>query len=471
MKKPILAASAIVVAIGVGAPKYIASQYEAKLDNILVQLNEQPGYTAKMEKLDQNWFSSDASISITLDISAFAPPEPDTELPTAISATLDVHTQYGLLLTESGLGLGLYQTHISLPATELRDILNWPEAKPFYQVDLSANLLAEIDYQDHITSFSFSAPENENTAQFSGFSGVGRWKQQHLVYQGKMDSVKFEGSETVTLENLSVNADFEVTDWQTMVEGGFYNSHMAIALESVASDMFAVKNLQFIVDSKVQPEQQTGAFYFKYAVDEITSEVFSASNLALAMQFNHLSETVMRKYQDAMKQMMKQQPTPEQMQLGIAQFVEENLPELLSKEPELNITELKGTIPQGSFDATLSTKLVDIDASAITLVELKQPEFWINHVLANASIKADQGIVELIAAQIIRKQLANNPNVAEMSAEQIEAMLAQQSPMIINGLVQQGFIQQEGNSYRCELKLQQGQASINGTPFPLLAAQ
>jgi len=79
----------------------------------------------------------------------------------------------------------------------------------------------------------------------------------------------------------------------------------------------------------------------------------------------------------------------EEVPAKMMEFIEANLLTQLKAEPEINITKLKATLPEGSFNAYANTKLVGIDALPGTL---EDAAYWVTHLLADAQITADKAL-------------------------------------------------------------------------------
>ncbi|RUM28073.1 MAG: DUF945 domain-containing protein, partial [Alteromonas sp.] len=154
----------------------------------------------------------------------------------------------------------------------------------------------------------------------------------------------------------------------------------------------------------------------------------------------------------------------EEVPAKMMEFVEANLLTQLKAEPEINITKLKATLPEGSFNAYANTKLVGIDALPGTL---EDAAYWVTHLLADAQITADKALAQSMASGYMMGQLMATPHAQNMTAEEIQAAVEQQTPMMLSTFAQQGLIKETEKGYETKLELKDGKASVNGTPIPL----
>jgi len=206
--------------------------------------------------------------------------------------------------------------------------------------------------------------------------------------------------------------------------------------------------------------------YVEYAVDKVEGAAQDASDMVIGIAINNLDVDFIKAYQDFSNATLSTpaDELPEKLQA----FIKDNLLQQLQTEPEINITKLAMTLPEGSFTGKASSKLVGVTALPDTL---EDPSYWVSHLLATAQIKADKAFVESMASGYMVAELAANPQTQGMTAEELQSLAAQQVPMVLNTFVEQGFIKQTENGYDAEFELKDGKANLNGAEIPLPFAQ
>jgi hypothetical protein len=137
--------------------------------------------------------------------------------------------------------------------------------------------------------------------------------------------------------------------------------------------------------------------------------------------------------------------------------MQDNIDELLTAKPEFNITDFSGTFSEGSFSASLTSKLADI--STPTIDELTIPEFWLYNAIVAANIEADEALVRSLAERFIADKMR-----APVTAPEVK----QQAQIIIDGLIQQGLMKLENDKYLSEITIEKGQGKIYEMAFPLM---
>jgi Bacterial protein of unknown function (DUF945). len=140
--------------------------------------------------------------------------------------------------------------------------------------------------------------------------------------------------------------------------------------------------------------------YVEYAIDKVIGPEIEATDMVLGVAINNLDIDFIKAYQEFSNTSLLL--PAEEVPAKMMEFVEANLLPQLKAEPELNITKLKATLPEGSFNAHASTKLVGIDALPGTMEDVA---YWVTHLLADAQISADKAFAESMASGYMMGQL------------------------------------------------------------------
>ena len=69
--------------------------------------------------------------------------------------------------------------------------------------------------------------------------------------------------------------------------------------------------------------------------------------------------------------------------------------------------------------------------------------------------------------QLKEQLIAGVPEGTEISETELEDMARAQAPMMLGAMVGQGFIRDEGTTYRVSASYDNGALTVNGTPMPL----
>lgn len=460
-------AIAVIAAATIIAPKIVSTQVTQSLENVVERVNDFPGYQASIQSIDEGWFSSSAKINLSLNPAAFSQ---DNEIALdAFQAVLHFESAHGPVFFKDKLGMGWVDWKITSNTESIRNKLEWPENEPFYQLSYVTGILGTSSIDDSITAFSYMQPEDNVEVQFSGYQGSGTYSNSVLDYSGQIAQVTVNSKEAnftmgKTRFDLAMQGDF-----LKALEGEFNPSQVEIEVSSVAvrdnlnsETMFDLESLLITVDSALNEQQTLVSMHQNMAISRMNMQGYEMSDLKLNVEVNNLSAQFLRDYQKITKELAGTDQSLAQQQLAL--FAEQNMLSLLTPEPQLNITALSGTLPEGDFTGTLNSAIVGVtDLPAIA----DDPAFWIAHINADAKIKMDKEVLQLLVIKYFEAQLAANPQTAEMEPEQITQIAQQQAPIFVETLLQQQVVIDENGKITSAFTLKDGQAILNTNPVPL----
>ena len=458
-----LSASAVVLAALV-TPKFIGSQVEDKLNQVISSINQFQGYQVKVESLDDGWFSTQAKLVLSLDaalanVDGVEPGEWD--IPLTFEAT------HGPFLFADDGGLGLVSWKIQVPGDNLRNVLSWSETSPFYQMKATLGLTSQLSYQDQITAFT-SQESIETQSNFSGYQGQGRYKGEVFHYQG--EALQFDASSVageLVVDKLVVDTQIE-SSLEALFESMVYDAKGKLNLASIKlNDSATGQSLNLTdlyISSETEVNEVTGALDIgaTYGVKSIESDEFSGEDFALGLEINNLSQAFIQAYQGFAPSLAN--ATGDQSATLAMDFLDNHLLSLVSAEPEINITSLRGTIPEGSFESHFNASLVGVSALP---KQIDDTAFWLSHTLLDGQIKGDKAVIELAAKMFMVSQLKTNPQTQGMSAQQLEQIASSQVPMLLQTIAYQGLIVSDEEGYTSSLSLKDSVLKVNDQAVPL----
>lgn len=450
MKKILAVLVFTLVAVCLVAPKFIAPKHQEKVVELISNINKAPGYTANIVSTNSAWFGSENKVLVTFDTTQIDP----TIQGGSLEAELIIDTHYGpLLLSSQGL-FGLYNTEIRFAGDQQRNFINWDEDQPLYELSVLGGFTGNFKIADNIPAFSNPA----NTFQFSGYKGQGEMTDQGFIYQGSLDQMDVvDGFTPVKAEGFTLSIELNA-DLETIMQGGFYDSTTDLTLEklNVGADT-ELSGLNIEMGSSLDKETQLGSIEVGYLIKDVMSGEFKASDLSLVTELANLSNKFFIDYKNFSDKLLAETNSSEAVYDVLFTFMQDNIDELLVAKPEFNITDFSGTFPEGSFNATLTSKLADI--SSPTIDELSQPEFWLYNAIVAANIEADEPLVRHLTERFIASKMRAPLNAPEVK---------QQALMIIDSFVQQGLIKLEDDKYKSEITIEDGQGKIYDSAFPLM---
>lgn len=473
MKKTLLIGAGIIVLAAVIAPKFIANSFNQELDSVVALIDQNPAYNASIKDRTSGWFSSMATINIGLDTSAFVQ-ENTAELQDVfkdMNVDVVINAQHGPILSQNGISLGWLTWNAKVDGNSLRDTLEFPTNTPFYQITAHTNLSGSSTLSDSIPSFTLKDKEAFSQFSFSGWNGSGAYSNSEMSYQGILETItadsafgKFELNQWLVESNIQGNL-------MHAMGGNFYDSTMTMQIQDITfeqvSDQAKTTLTEFKMDGISDFDKTTSLMdtQINFSLKELASDGFNLSSVMVNTEVNNLHEQFFKAYQTLMSEIGKE---PEKTQENINTFMQAELLGQLQAEPELNISSFEAKINQGNITGSLSSKIQNVT----TLPDaIESPAFWLQHMLANAQINADQSAALWLAADTIKTQIKADPSAAQMTEDEINAIAQQQAIPMLQGMQQQGLFTETSTGYEMVFSLKDGQALLNGNPMPLPISQ
>lgn len=459
----------IIVAIALFLPKYIASQVSTSVTNIATTINEMPVYSAQIVEIDEGWFSSTAIIKVGINFDKISASEIDN-MPTGETQFLvNFKAAHGPVIVNDGFAIALVKWQATFAGMKLKPIMKWDHSKPFYQINGIQQLSNVTQLEDQIQAFTIDNDAQKVQADFAGYIGSGTFSHSHFDYSASVGKTTIENNENAAMISdmkLTMNIDGNYLD---AMEGKLFDTDVTLNIgQFQLTDL--VRQLEVVnllstdleVVAKVEEQDGTAKIIQRLNVDSATLGGYQIQDLKMDFVMNRLSLIFIEKYQQMANQLSGKDPVIVQQET--LKFAQDNLLELLSKDPEMKLTNLSATIPEGKFDLNATAQTANVTKLPD---DLQDPEFWLSHLIAEANLHSDKAVAEMFAKNYMTTQLVANPQTAEMSAEQIVQIAEQQAPVVLENMVQQGLIVEENGAYKASATLKDKQAILNGKPIPL----
>jgi len=464
LKKLFIATASLAVMGALITPKFIATQVNHQTSNLVNTINEWPYYQAQLVEYSPGWFGHSGTLRLTVDLAGmFADGQPaDVD-----SAIIDVQfkTQHGPITTS---GLGLFNVALSVPAQGLRQHINWPTDNPFYQFDGKLDFEGGLTFADNITAFSYESVENKKI-DVGQYSGQAVTKNGILSYRGEIEKVTIDIQDVnAEIQSITINTELpeKLTAYFNQELLHNYSSKINIGhikLESPNEQPLALIDLGVDMVSAVAPDTRLGQLDLVYRLKQYDYDGHQGKDIELATQIKNLDEAAFI----GLSQLLNDETAASNPELYIENFnlgLKTHLLGLMTSQPEINVTSLRGFFTEGDINAHLNTKLVDV----VNLPEdLEDKTFWLEHIKADSELRASKSLTRVITQFLLKNELRKNPNFAEKSNDELSEMAAQQVDGLLSLLESQGTLIGEGQYYRLQFEMHKGEAKLNGQPMPL----
>ena len=462
MKKALFTVAALAAATTLVAPKFIGDKVKDRFQDLVYSINQLPYYQAQLIKTQSSWFGHKGTLQLTLDMAAMlADGAPANYAPLVLD--IDYTTQHGPIVSS---GLALAQFQLSIRGDSIRDILVWPNETPFYRVDGKLDLTGALSYEDHIPALTFQ--DGQDTMMIDPYSGKAWQADDEIRYQAQLPLIRFDSENARgEVNQIRIDASMPHNLFEHLQHMGWYDSDVRMAVDNISfnqadAESVLLKALSLNMLSRVDPDTRLADMNVSYKLQHLAVGEFEGNNMELSLEMNNLDEAAFVE----INKLMADQSASTQTDAYLATFnqnLKKHLLTLFQQQPEFNISALKGSFPQGTVDAKLKSKLVDVTKIP---EDLEDPAFWMTHIQADSQIQIAKELARLVGQNQMRNQFSQNPNFLAMDPAQQEQVLNQQVTNFFTMLETQGMLKSEGNDYLVDAKFAHGKGTINGQPMP-----
>lgn len=469
MKKISLIVLLLAVVAGLVGPHFAGNSFNQQLDEFAAKISEQPFYEASIESREQSWFSTTASLVISLDGAAFGPQADDVEQP-KLSLTIPIEAQHGPLLTQSGLGLGWidWQVKMAIDDPEARFAL--PEGEEYiYSATGIVSLFGSVSYHDVVPAFTYTHPEMALMVSTTGWQGNARLTSDTIdseTVEAMNIDMFIQDAKIAAIENVSLVTDLEtglMQAWDNSLYDGvasFTIGTMTI-MDPTTSEETKLDNVVMDSVTSVDKTSGLGDVLVSTKMASFANNTVTMQDIQFDFEMAKLQGSFLKAYQKMTEDIMN---TPDEADSVMQGFLKGAGLAQLQVDPELNLPVIKGVINESKFDGYANTKVVGIQALPDTMEDVR---FWAEHAVVDAKLTIEEGAALYITELILKSQLAANPQFAVMSDEEQKALIEQQTQGTINAFVQQGILSETEDGYEITFSMENAQALLNGQPMGL----
>ncbi len=203
-----------------------------------------------------------------------------------------------------------------------------------------------------------------------------------------------------------------------------------------------------------------------YRVRSVKGEdgVFGPGRLRLEMK--RLAAAPLLQIQQGMEQLRRRHLSPEQARQEMQRLLSDVAPELLQANPGIVFKPVTLVTPDGTLKAALSLESRDLKWSEVT-----NPVLLMEKLAAEASLRIPEKLFRRLLGQQIRLQIAQLQQAEKIStdltAEQLDKLVADQVDGQLQQLVRQGVLERDGEYLATVARFSDGLLTVNGKTIPL----
>lgn len=514
--KKIISVLLILAVLILGAYYGMGVVTERTLKKNVTVLNQSQELLVNFDQYDRSWFKSNATLHWKLHVPSRTVKKSDGEDVTLSQQDYDfkmpLTIYHGpMMISSSGIrfGLGAANTHVILPkefTDKFETIFTSNSSKPNVNLSVFVNYLNHTCIQLEVPAFKMIAKDNGQQFDWQGMKNNIQFSSDFNHVDGRLN---FSGLQLMKdemsfiLSKLDSDYDLHLTDMGMYLGQGDLNvasfviSHQQDVLFDV--DQFKMHSSSDVINGLFQSD-------VKISIDNLGTQGRKYQSAFIDMSLKNIDAKVLLEINDQMNKM--QQGTDLQKQQALFSIFSE-LPKLVSKAAEFNITDLRVQLPEGKLKATLSLALpnetignpmelvqkvkgqakieIPADVMQAFVEESARQKLLKQSALQQAMVQQMQvadknndlsktdGAVVSSKGQSSKDGLASVPKANESqetnkdSATTTTSDVVQQAKTLASEkialMVSAGALAVQGKDYLIEMQLEHGQLMVNGKPF------
>lgn len=470
MKK--LIALLVVIVIIVASPLVTSSITKSYFEDQVELVKEIPGYTLEILEYNQGYLSSQAKISVGLDMNTEQMTDVDEDelelfrlFEKGITLAIDIN--HGPVVFKPNFAFAL--SHYSVTFDEDQEFVK--TATETLGVDQLFNLdvivsyggdqlgvlaVSPFDYTSDEGSLTFGGINLDIDSKNFGTTATVNGTMEQMVINNPLASV--------TIAPATITGSSERAEDIMLSPGTFAITFPKITFSGM--DSGEIENLRMSGKSTLSADKLMN-FYLRYSVDHFQSAMsgMSISDAVIDFGFENLNGDALMELSRASQDMalledLEQDPTVMMNLMG--KFLEDS-PKLVIKELAYSLND----VPNLSLSGNLG-----INSAALSKpVTLDNPFLLIGAVESQLDATLHQNLVSQAIQLVALRQTESLMELGELTPEQVGEVLEQQtlqSQMMLDQFTQQGFITRDGENYRVNASFKNGALLMNGKPLQMM---
>lgn len=386
----------------------------------------------------------------------------------------NVDIRHGPVVTGDGLKLALASLRVDLDATtgtlaEVREQAGLPYLMRGEGIVGFDNV---VDFRTTVPAIGWKG-EDDSAVGFSGFEASGSYdrKTGGLIVDGLSAEFEIE-SELGAMRASGIGLDFDgrlISDYLWLGESSFSIASVEAYVATGADNLpIQMNDIDVGFDAIANQTGDKVSMAISYGIGDFTGiPGMELADMELAIELTDIDLEVINAYAELNQRMFL--ATPEEISASLPEF--ENLAlRMLQGSPGFSIETARFILNGQRFVANAG---IDLDAAAlppdldIGMLQAN-PALLIDGLSAQGQIEAAEPLAMLIVANVVQGQIRSSLSPdAEIDEAELQAVVAQQSTMLLDGLVQQGFVDRARGALSTQFRIVDGVLLVNGKPIPL----
>ncbi len=382
-------------------------------------VNQSNGLYVEIKDYQRRWFDSTADFvwKITLPerVSKDSQGQPKVLPSRTYTLNMPLEIHHGpVIFAKDGVhfGFGYASSELTIPQ-ELQQQIGeqFTQSSTLPQVDMSVlvNHMNRSRFSINLPEFELVSKDGEGKFDWMGM-------KSHVTLTSKLDHIngdmKLAGVDVEKREMKASIRDVESEYDLYQSEGGLYLGQASLSLPSIMvqnKDKKIFELVKLYIHSKSEVDEGLFHSFLKASLDSIYSQGKTYGPGLFKISIKNLDAEVLAKINKLANQM--QNSSEAEKQKAMFAILPE-LPKLLSKGPEIEISQLSFNLPDGKIEGSLELSLPE--------GEMTNPFQAIQRLQGNAKLELPQEIVKEGLKEAAKQQLVKKPTLQDALTQQIK---------------------------------------------------
>jgi uncharacterized protein YdgA (DUF945 family) len=465
-RAPIIVIGLIVLLLLV-APYGLGSLAESSVTRQIEAMAANPAVAIEIQEYDRGWFSSRATIEVTpsnayMQNSSTADPMVQMML-NQLRAPFEVELGHGPILTLNGFGIGGYAVLATLdPATEWVQMAMTNLDVPYvFQLRGRSGFGSGFRFDGDVPSFEMTA--QGQTVSFSGLIFSGHTDGRDLTFESSSDRLTLQSTfMNLSLEGLGLHGDVELNPGRMSLGSGQLVIDRFIAINPLLGTDAVISLIDLGISASTGLNEVGNIDYG--VVYEAGSMTFEGSpefsDVALGITLMNLDYAAFEQLYELSSQ-SSAAGDPTMLAVQVLPLIDQ----IVAAGPGISFNPVRLSMEGGDLAATLNATIDPAALPTGQAMALADPTVLTAAVSADLEMTVSKDMLVNLVAMSLRAQFAAAMPTA--TETQLETISKQQAEQTIQGIVAQGMLTEEGNAYSTTIMVENGIATVNGTPIPL----
>lgn len=467
--KKILVSVGIVAVAGVLSYPGFGLLVEKGLAHQIQSMPKQYGMMVELKDFKRHWFSSDVNLLWKWDVPAHLKQnlqgQTITVSPKHYQKEIHIQIFHGPVVLHNGkpfFGVGYAATTLKWPFdSQQTQSIEFSDKSvfPMIHVRMALDFLMHTHWKTEVPAFKLIAKDQSSEIVWGGLTLKNTLTTNLDKIKGQLNLVNLDihkQEQVIDLKAFQTKYDFHLNPV------GIYVGQASMALEQLNMGQ-ALQLNQFKMANQADINKDQFSTQFKGQVESAQINGLKVGSSAVDIQISQINASALAKAQQSLYP--QQNASPSFRNKGFLGVIT-TIPELLKYGANLDVNNFHLSLNKGTIDLNMKLAL-PADPQRNSLINLAQMQTLMGeaHLSVTQKLLVDW-LVDLVAKQIqSQQQLGLEPAPMTEAPTDYAQMARSRTTDKIEALVQSGVIAQKQDQYIFDLKLQNGQLTINNLPF------